>query len=405
MSQYVCDVCHVSFQQKSHYDAHKSRKRPCKKKGLGQFFTESEALQQFVWDKVEHRGSTLLEPSFGAGHLLQKFLEGNAEYPMVCYELDDTIAPIVSFGPSQMVVYGNFLLQPIAQKFRTIVGNPPYVKQGKTNLYVQFIERCFDVLTDDGELIFIVPSDFLKLTSTSSLLNRMTSVGCFTDFLFPHDERLFSSASVDVVVFRYRKGLISNQTMVNGVSKRYSNSNGIITFSDTEETGTRLEDMFHVYVGLVSGKDSVFKNPVGTREILCDKGKIERFILEDTFPSGKPAIDEHLTAHKAELLERKIRKFNETNWFEWGAPRNRVAMDKYRNRGCIYVRNMTRQKEVAWKGTVQYFGGSLLCMVPKEEGIDLDRVVRILNDPETKNNYMYSGRFKIGHKQLSNIQI
>jgi adenine-specific DNA-methyltransferase len=66
---------------------------------------------------------------------------------------------------------------------------------------------------------------------------------------------------------------------------------------------------------------------------------------------------------------------------------------------------MTRQKEVAWKGTVQYFGGSLLCMVPKEEGIDLDRVVRILNDPETKNNYMYSGRFKIGHKQLSNIHI
>jgi len=45
------------------------------KKELGQFFTVSEPLQQFVFDHVQHKSSRLLEPSFGAGHLLRKFKE------------------------------------------------------------------------------------------------------------------------------------------------------------------------------------------------------------------------------------------------------------------------------------------------------------------------------------------
>ena len=42
-------------------------------KSLGQYFTISNTLQQFVFDKVNHKDHLLLEPSFGAGHLLKKF--------------------------------------------------------------------------------------------------------------------------------------------------------------------------------------------------------------------------------------------------------------------------------------------------------------------------------------------
>ena len=146
-------------------------------------------LQQFVFDKVKHTSSILLEPAFGAGHLLKKFVEYDPNYPIVCYELDDTIKPIVSFNKHQISIYGDFTKQTITQKFKTIVGNPPYVKQSTGNLYIQFIEQCYGLLDDDGEMIFIVPSDFIKLTRASSIIDTMTKHGSFTDFLFPNDEK------------------------------------------------------------------------------------------------------------------------------------------------------------------------------------------------------------------------
>ena len=43
------------------------------KKELGQFFTVNEPLQNFIFENVKYKNQLLLEPSFGVGHLLQKF--------------------------------------------------------------------------------------------------------------------------------------------------------------------------------------------------------------------------------------------------------------------------------------------------------------------------------------------
>ena len=137
-------------------------------KELGQFFTINEGLQQYVFDNVEHLGAPLLEPSFGAGHLLKKFKEHDDKYPMKCFEIDSTIKPCLDLNENQEILYGDFMKYPFHdEKFKTIIGNPPYVKQSNGNLYLHFIKRCYELLDDDGELIFIVPSDFIKLTSAS----------------------------------------------------------------------------------------------------------------------------------------------------------------------------------------------------------------------------------------------
>ena len=144
------------------------------KKKHGQYFTISEELQAYVFDKVKHKGSLILEPSFGAGHLLKKFKEADADYPISCYELDTTIKPVIELNRHQTVIYGDFTKQVITQRFKSIVGNPPYVKQSTGNLYIKFIEICFGLLDNDGEMIFIVPSDFIKLSSAASLIDAMT---------------------------------------------------------------------------------------------------------------------------------------------------------------------------------------------------------------------------------------
>jgi adenine-specific DNA-methyltransferase len=374
------------------------------KKKMGQYFTISDDLQKFVFDKVKHK-STILEPSFGAGHLLNKFKEADPDYPIVCYELDHTIKPAVTFNTHQTVVYGDFTKQIITQKFKTIIGNPPYVKQSTGNLYIKFIEICFGLLEADGEIIFIVPSDFIKLTSASALIDSMIKEGSFTDFLFPHDEKLFEGASVDVLVFRYEKGLKTKECYNNGKKMICNVNSGIITFSETEVNGTPLSDMFNVYVGLVSGRDEIYRVPFGNIDILNDKDRVQKYIFAETFPTPNPVINAHLQAHKAELIERRIKKFNENNWFEWGAPRNITTIEANLGKPCIYVRNMTRSQEVAFIGKVQHFGGSLLCLIPKltMSQEELEKIVSFLNTKDVQKDYLYSGRFKIGHKQVCNI--
>lgn len=373
------------------------------KKDLGQYFTISDSLQNFVFDKVKHKSSLLLEPSFGAGHLLKKFKEFDENYPMICYELDAKVKPVINFNEHQRPIYGDFTRQLITDKFKTIVGNPPYVKRKSGNLYIKFIELCYDLLEDDGELIFIVPSDFIKLTSASTLIDTMTNHGSFTDFLFPHNEKLFEGASIDVVVFRYEKGVRSKKSIVNEKEVFCNVNKGIITFSDYEVSGSPIDSRFNVYVGLVSGRDAIYRVPFGNIAVLNDKDRVEKYIFTETFPTKNTQIDTHLQTHKKELLERKIKKFSESNWFEWGAPRNVSSIQKFWGKSCIYVRNMTRNRVVAFAGHVQYFGGSLLCLIPKIATSDseLQKVIQYLNSNTFQNDYIYSGRFKIGHKQIS----
>jgi adenine-specific DNA-methyltransferase len=175
---------------------------------------------------------------------------------------------------------------------------------------------------------------------------------------------------------------------------------GIITFSEVEVVGTQIDADFNVYVGLVSGKDEVYRAPIGNIDILNDKDRVEKYIFTESFPTNNALIDLHLQAHKPELIARKIKKFSEKNWYEWGAPRNITTIQKNWGKPCIYVRNMTRKKEVAFIGTVQYFGGSLLCLIPKTES-NIQKIVCYINTETFQKDYMYAGRFKIGHKQIS----
>ena len=423
MSEFYCGICQKTFATKSQATSHQNRKTPCKapineiivpelKKELGQFFTCAESLQRFVFDHVKHRGSTLLEPSFGAGHLLKLFLQHDPNYPMVCYELDHTIAPVVPFNEHQMTIYADFTKQQIRQRYKTIIGNPPYIKQSSGNLYIKFIEQCYELLEPDGELLFIVPSDFFKLTSASAIITKLAENGSFTHVLFPHDETLFKDASIDVTAFRYEKNLKKPRTktnktvtIVNGKSMLCNVMNGIVTFSDSEQTGSPLSDTFDVYVGLVSGRDEIYRVPFGNVDVLSDKGKVDRFIFPESYPTNNKAIDDHLLANKEALLERKIRKFSESNWFEWGAPRNLTAIRANLDKPCIYVKNLTRSKEVSFLGRVQFFGGTLLCLIPKQTITEaaLKRVIDFLNSEIVQKDYLYAKRFKIGHKQVSNI--
>jgi len=372
---------------------------------LGQYFTISEDLQNKVLTFILNKPKTILEPSFGKGHLVIKIIESFRNVKIVGYEIDKDILPIVK-SKNLNITYSDFLEQKIGDKYETIIGNPPYVKTSSGNLYIKFIEKCTELLADMGELIFIVPSDFLKVTMSKNVISDMISIGSFTDIYFPNKENLFTGANIDVMVFRYQKGLITNKAKINDKLMYSIFSDGIVTFHETLSTSSfMVKELFNVYVGIVSGKESVFKNDNGNVKVLNDRGVEDTYVLLTSFPSPIEYINKYMLEHKSELISRKIRKFNEKNWWEWGALRNIKTIKENIGRPCIYMYNITRKSYIAFKGQVQLFGGKLLCMIPKTTDVDLDKVVEFLNSDVFKKNYTYSNRFKIGHKQLCNVGI
>ena len=44
-----------------------------------------------------------------------------------------------------------------------------------------------------------------------------------------------------------------------------------------------------------------------------------------------------MISNKTKLLDRKIKKFNDNNWYEWGAPRNITIIKKNMGKDCIYM--------------------------------------------------------------------
>lgn len=420
---YTCDICIKNDYKKSNYD------KLCKKNNeevvynkklnsnidnthnmkmsnsLGQYFTTNHELKNMVLKYVMNSPDIILEPSVGQGDLIQIIYNNNNNIKFDMYEIDRCIHMYKDIPNN--VIYKDFLKEDINKAYKTIIGNPPYIRTKKGNLYIDFIEKCYNLLENNGELIFIIPSDFFKLTSASNLLNNMLSEGTFTHIHHPHNEKMFENAHIDIIVFRYCKNnTLPKQVLYNNEPLYIINNEGLITFNKNNNTNDiSFKEYFSIYVGLVSGKDNVYKNKeYGNIEILNGENKADKYIFIDKYPSNNKNIDTYMLSHKDELMSRKIKKFNENNWFEWGAPRNINNIKEHIGKECIYIYNLTRKKNIAFKGRVNYFGGGLIILIPKKN-INIDNIISYMNNDTFKKNFMFSGRFKIGHRQISNSYI
>ncbi len=382
-------------------DINKEKKDVVKK--LGQYFTTNSELKEKVFEFILNNPSTILEPSIGQGDLIKFIGEKTPTIKFDMYEIDKKIK-LLDVAEKEKVIYGDFMKQTITKTYKTIVGNPPYVRTKKGNLYIDFTEKCYNLLDDNGELIFIVPSDFLKLTSASKLLNTMMTNGTFTHIFHPNNEKMFENASIDIIVFRYCKNSsIEKKVLYNEELLHITNSNGLITFGkENNNNNVLFQDYFDIYVGLVSGKEDVYKNEeLGNIEVLNGEDKVDKYIYIEKYPCENEKINKYLLDYKKELIGRGIRKFNENNWFEWGAPRNINAIKTNLDNDCIYIYNLTRKTNVSFLGKVNYFGGGLIMLIPKKT-CNLNNIVSYINSNTFKDNFMFSGRFKIGHRQISN---
>lgn len=384
-----------------------SAKLSKKAKLLGQYFTTSIELKEKMWNFILNSPERILEPCVGRGDLVSFVKQRMSGVSFDMFEIDTEISLLPGIERRD-VIYGDFIHQEVSKIYKTVIGNPPYIRTKSGNLYIDFTKKCYDLLSNEnGELIFIVPSDFFKLTSASKLLEKMLETGSFTHVFHPNNEKMFVGATIDVLVFRYCKGLLGQRKVLyNDVEMFACNKDGLLTFSNIDQdSNTFFQDYFNIYVGIVSGKESVYKNDeLGNIVVLNGQHKVEKYIYIQKFPSKDQGINQYLMKFKQDLMSRKIKKFNEDNWFEWGAMRNARVVNEKNDEDCIYIHTLTRNTQVAFVGKVRYFGGGLLLLVPKKK-CNLQLITSYINSDSFKNNFMFSGRFKIGHRQISNSSL
>ena len=371
------------------------------KKHLGQYFTTNIVLQEKVLQFIMNEPEIILEPSCGRGDLI-RYIQLFMDVSFDAIELDENLDFVID---KSTIIFSDFFDYSFTKKYKTIVGNPPYVKiKSSCNLYLLFIEKCIDLLEDEGELIFIVPSDVFELTSAKKINEKMIENGRLTHIFRPNLENLFEGASIDVVIFRYIKTESKGNVVIYNDEDRYCRYNdGLIQFvhSNDESNLRPLKDFFNVYVGMVSGRESVFKNDeFGNIDVITNEDVIEKYIYIKSFPTEDDNLNNYMLEFKDELLNRRIKKFTSKNWFEWGALRNIKKIEENIEKDCIYIKTVTRSETVAFVGKVSYFNGNLIILIPIVD-IDLDSIVKYINS--LRMYYTFSGRFKITHKQVSSI--
>ncbi len=364
---------------------------------LGQVFTPPIVVAFML--ALRQNGGRTLEPSAGNGAFFSTLREQGAD--CVGIEIDRRVAPAGA-------LVRDFFAYPLREQFDTIIGNPPYVRfqdvpavtrkrlesplfDKRTNLFLFFIEKCIRHLKPGGELIFIVPREFIKLTAAKKLNAWLYQQGSITHFYETGDVRVFSEHTPNCAIFRFEKGRMDRR-MADG--RTFTEVDGQLMFL-RDNYGVRLADIFDVKVGAVSGADHIYSHPGGNLEFVCSKtidtGETRRMLYGIRHP--------HLEKHKEALLARRVRAFSEKNWWQWGRAFPHTSDPR------IYVNGRTRKAEPFFLHDCEAFDGSVLALFPHNRRMarrDLIECTMMLNREVNwqELGFVCDGRFIFTQRSL-----
>ena len=356
----------------------------------GQIFTPPEIVRRMT--ALRRNRGRVLEPSSGAGAFLREIPDA------VAIEKDAALAAATG------ALAGDFFDYPTAEKFATVIGNPPYVRHReippdtrakldlrlfdrRANLYLFFIEKALRHLPPGGELIFITPRDFCKSTASRRLNAALHRAGTMTHFEDLGDARIFADASPNCAIWRFEKGGGARR-LDDGRDFRFAN--GQLYFGRIG--GRTVGDFFEVKVGAVSGADHIFADRArGNRDFVFSAtartGALRRMIYNAPHPALEP--------RKAELLRRGVRKFDESNWWQWGRRFPEGAGPR------IYVNGRTRNPRPFFLHPETAYDGSILALFPRDEAADLPQWRDRLNDADWRGlGFVCDGRRIFSQRSL-----
>jgi adenine-specific DNA-methyltransferase len=388
--------------------------------GLGQVFTPPAVVRAML--ALRRNFGAVLEPSAGDGAFVRHLPDA------VAIEIDPRQAPAGALSI-------DFFAYPTSHKFATIVGNPPYVRfqdiapatrdllaadhfDGRSNLYLFFIEKCLRHLAPGGELIFITPRDFLKATSAVKLNRLLFSQGTITDAIELGDARVFADAVPNCLIWRFERDNFSRRTRVATIgtgchlgkalaapdwkSRHFIEAAGHLLFTEGDYVLT-LKEIASVKVGAVSGADAIYGSDVhGNRDFVCShtavSGQTRRMLWCSPSEAAEPPPV--LLPHRERLLGRRIRAFDESNWWQWGRGYHLSAAPR------VYVNGKTRRAAPFFTHPSPHYDGAVLAIFPHHAKIDLAAFRDALNAVDWADlGFVCDGRHLFTQRSLENAPL
>ena len=389
---------------------------------LGQIFTPEAVVRAMLALRRNH--GRVLEPSCGDGAFL-RHLPG-----AVGLELDPDHCP-----PGAKAI--DFFAYPEREQFDTIIGNPPYVRfqdipastqaliarghygaclDKRANLYLFFIDKCLRHLEPGGELIFITPRDFLKATSAVKLNRLLFEAGSITDAIELGDARVFPDAVPNCLIWRFEKGCSERSLRYCEIgvgddlaaalaapaweTRHFIECAGHLMFARGDYP-LRLSDVAFVKVGAVSGADDLYTDLLqGNRDFVCSStvstGQTRRMIFSEPGERAPHA----LLPHKARLLQRKVTKFDESNWWMWGRLHYRSTQPR------VYVNGKTRVAKPFFVHPCNDYDGAVMAVFPSRADVDIAAFRDALNAVDWADlGFVCDGRFLFTQRSLENAPL
>lgn len=441
-----------------------SGRSPSRKVALGQFYTPELIADFMVGLSDVPPDARVLEPSCGPGAFLAALARAGYRDIHGCDIDPANVATATALMGDQAVVdCADFLSLPADGGYDLVIGNPPYVRwnripaeqrwrlstdpfwsdlaNGQWDLLFAFLVWSVSQLREGGQMVFIVPTNWMRSTHAASLRHYLADNGRFETILHFGEFRLFSDCYPNCVILTYRKGVSAGDrpiVVADFVGRRGEVRAILAAITDPLNTTrkgialgeqvvgdwhlftvpafrpddtwylapeparravdaiealcgvTRLGDVADVAVGLVSGRDRVFRLseddlariPVSERGLLVrhfvKAAHCRRYRSEGgapmLFPHGLSQVRieaeapwswEYLLRQRADLEERYLARG--ADWFDWATVRNLELLESHRGDGKIFVPCIDRSPRArfSYSDTNVLAGGDVLVVVPR----------------------------------------
>lgn len=387
------------------------------KNKYGQFFTKNKEILSILVGLIskDKDKSKILEPSCGEGYILEELK--NQQYKNILgLEIDTTLTKLSESLP---ISYQSFFTY--KEKVDVIIGNPPFVQYKKiedntrkeievfkeysnlSNLYYFFIHYSIDLLKDNGELIFIVPKEWVFSTSAKPLREHIVNNGILSHFIDLGEQKIFKDASIpSLCVFKfikrkqkdnYYKIKYANhklkQDLIYEDKQLYIDSEDNILIGDKEiidkikNCSIQVKDLFIVKVGLGTGANNIF-NITDNVKFLNEKDNIIDLLtaqgLQRYIYIPNKYNKENINSKVLSYLDKNKKELkNKQDYYKYTAYRNIDIMEEYENINKIFVSQKTRQQKPFFIEYTTYHNNALLGLFPKNKKENLDKYLEYFN--------------------------
>ncbi len=218
----------------------------------GQFWTPTWVADAMLAYVLKSKPKMILDPAIGEGAFYEAYLkQKNGEsISFVGRDIDPEILNTSIYLENKIDLSINikdFLKFPPTQKFKAIVGNPPYIRHhrldkvtkeylkklcqeitgftidGRAGYHIYFLLQALHSLDDTGRLAFIMPADTCEGKFATKLWNWITKNYCLECVCtFKEEATPFPNVDTNALVFFIRKGKPNKTIQWVEVTKAYT---------------------------------------------------------------------------------------------------------------------------------------------------------------------------------------